>query len=419
MHEPAQIFASIFSAWRRILVAVLLVLGMFPANPALAQEAEFQQFLASFEQKALAAGISSSVYRQAIADVHFDPAIGGRISGQPEFTTPIWEYLDQRVNSGRISRGRAAFDANKALFLRVGQQYGVDPYILAAIWGIETDYGAVLNNSGLIKPIVPSLANLVFAERGRVAQDEAEFISALALLQRSGLSSSQLVGSWAGAIGHLQVNPGVILRFGTDGDGDGKVDLHRSLADALATSAQLLRSFGYLPGTDWGFEVEVPSGVDLLLATREEMRPVSFFAERGVKRVAGRQFSDPDEPVFLYLPAGLNGPKFLMTKNYLVLKDYNFSDSYALSVAHLTDRLKGAGQFVQPWPRQTQFPNRSQRVAIQQWLKDLGFYSGEVDGRIGPISQRAYQFFQSRIGVPADGFITLESYNLLQRAVGQ
>ncbi|MCB9994428.1 MAG: lytic murein transglycosylase [Hyphomicrobiaceae bacterium] len=401
------------------LASAVLWLWLFLAATAMAQEAGFRQFIASFEQKAMAAGISRDVYRAAMADVHFDPAIGARIAGQPEFTTPIWDYLDQRVSSGRIARGQRAFEANRDLFSRIGGRYGVDPYILAAIWGIETDYGSVLDNGSLIKPIIPSLANLVYAERGRVAADEAELIAALTLLQRSGMVSQQLVGSWAGAIGHLQVNPGVILKFGTDGDGDGRIDPHHSLADALATSAELLRSFGYVPGVDWGFEVELPPGFDLLLATREEMRPISFFADRGVKRVAGRQFSNPDLPVFLYLPAGLSGPKFLMTKNYLVLKDYNFSDSYALSVAHLTDRLKGGGTFVQSWPRATQFPNRAQRVAIQQWLKDLGFYTGDVDGRIGPVSQRAYQFFQSRIGLPADGFITLESYRLLQQAVGQ
>lgn len=394
---------------------LLLVLLSFSAH---AQQAEFQTYIGEFERRVIAEGVSSQTYRAALLGVAYDPAIARRISGQPEFTTPVWDYLDGRVTQSRIQNGQRAFNRNKDLFVQIGQRYGVDPYVLAAIWGVETDFGAVLGNRSLIKPIVPSLANLSFQRRGRVALDEAEFIGALKLLQLRNLSSAQLVGSWAGAIGHLQVNPNVLLDHGADGDGDGTINPHTSLADALATSANLLKSFGYRSGVDWGFEVDVPQGFDLTLATRDELRPISFFAQRGVSRVAGREFSDLSEPVFLYLPAGLSGPKFLMTKNYLTFKDYNFSDSYALSVAHLTDRIKGGKSFVQSWPRDTQFPNRAQRVEIQQWLKQLGFYAGDVDGRIGPISQAAYQKFQSRIGRPADGFITLEAHRLLRQAVG-
>ena len=208
-----------------------------------------------------------------------------------------------------------------------------------------------------------------------------------------------------------------LIKSGTDGDGDGIINPHVSLADALATSAVFLKSLGYKSGTDWGFEVKLPAGFDYSLATRNEMRPVRFFASIGVVRVKARKFADLDEPVFLYIPAGKDGPKFLMTANYLVLKAYNFSDSYALSVAHLTDRLKGSGSFVVAWPVATKFPNLKQRVAIQKWLKRLGYYQGEVDGRIGPISQEAYQRFQLKSGLVPDGFITLSSYGLLQQAV--
>src|SRR5690606_22118215 len=187
--------------------------------------------------------------------------------------------------------------------------------------------------------------------------------------------------SWAGAIGHLQVNPSNVLPNGTDGDGDGRIDLHNSLADALATSAKFLRQLGYQPGIDWGFEVSLPAGFDYLLADRDQLRPISFFAERGVTRVSGRAFSDLRTPDFLYIPAGTGGPKFLMTANYLVLKGYNFSDSYAMAVAHLTERLKGGGPYVTPWPRTTVFPNLAQRQTIQQALKALGLYQGAIDGR--------------------------------------
>lgn len=402
------------------IVLAALCLGLALCAPAAAAPVEsFDAFLRTFEAKAIAAGVSRETWRRATNGLTPDPAVPDLVETQPEFTTPMWDYLDKRVTEGRISRGRAAIEKQAGLFTEIGRQTGVDPYILGAIWGIETDYGAVLGNSKLIRPIIRSLATLVHQRRGRLAEDEADFIAALKLLQREGLAPEQLVGSWAGAIGHLQVNPSNVIAHGLDGDGDGHVDLHRSLADALATSAKFLLDLGYQPGLDWGFEVEVPAGFDYLLATRETLRPISFFVERGITRVRGRAFADTTTPVFLYAPAGQNGPKFLMTGNYLVLKGYNFSDSYALSVAHLTDRLKGGGSFASGWPRDTKFPNLSQRKAIQQALVRLGLYDGVVDGRIGPISQAAYARFQAAQGLVADGFITYRSYEELLAAAPQ
>jgi membrane-bound lytic murein transglycosylase B len=398
---------------RRLFLALLLIL----TTPATAAPTEsFDAFLRNFEPKAIAAGVTRETWRAATDGLTPDPAVPKLVETQPEFTTPMWDYLDKRITSGRIERGQAAIGKNQSLFEAVGKRTGVDPYILGAIWGMETDYGAVLGNKKLIRPIIRSLATLVHQRRGRLKEDEADFIAALLLLQRNRTAPAALVGSWAGAIGHLQVNPSNVIVHGSDGDGDGAVDLHNSLSDALATSAKFLLDLGYQPGLDWGFEVDVPEGFDYLLATRDELRPVAFFAERGVRRVKGREFKALDTPVFLYAPAGASGPKFLMTANYLVLKGYNFSDSYALSVAHMADRLKGGGEFVASWPRKTQFPNLAQRKAIQQALIWLGLYEGVVDGRIGPVSQAAFAKFQASRGEVADGFITLHSYEELKAA---
>ena len=397
-------------------IALVLSLVLLAA-PALAQPVEsFDAFIANFRAKALAAGVSAATYDAAMGGMTPDPRVPDLVTAQPEFTTPMWDYIEGRVTSGRIERGKAAIARNQALFASVGQAYGVDPFVLGAIWGMETDYGAVLGNAQLIRPIVRSLATLVHQRRTRLVEDEADLIAALLLVQQGPLDGHSLVGSWAGAIGHLQVNPSNVVAHGTDGDGDGRVDLHNSLADALATSARFLLALGYQPGLDWGMEVVVPEGFDYLLATRTQMRPVSFFAERGVTRVAGRQFADRNVPVFLYVPAGKDGPKFLMTQNYLVLKGYNFSDSYAMSVAHMTDRLKGGGGFVDDWPRNTVFPNLAERKAIQQALTQLGLYSGAVDGRLGPISQEAYARFQAAQGQVADGLITRSAYEALAAA---
>jgi membrane-bound lytic murein transglycosylase B len=394
----------------RLAAFVVLLLTLLPVS---AHAESFTEFLRAFETKAVEAGVSRDVYRAATNGLSPDPNIPKLVETQPEFTTPIWDYLDKRITDDRIARGKKAMDANRALFEAAGKRYGVDPYILGAIWGVETDYGTVLGNTKLIKPIIRSLATLVFQKRGRLKLDEADFIAALLLVQRGPLDARHLVGSWAGAIGHLQVNPSNVIAHGADGDGDGRVDLHGSLADALATSAKFLLDLGYARGTDWGFEVRVPADFDYLLADRETLRPISFFVERGIARVSGRPFADESTPVFLYAPAGKDGPNFLMTGNYLVLKGYNFSDSYALSVAHLADRLKGGGEFAQSWPRRTKFPDLKQRQTIQAALKQLGLYDGVVDGRIGPVTQAAYARFQASRGEIADGFITHKSFEAL------
>lgn len=395
-------------------LAVFFVLLM--TAPAMAQPVgSFADFLAALRPEALSSGVSATSYDAIMGGMKPDPRVPKLVETQPEFTTPVWDYIETRVNAARVERGRAALSRQAELFSAIGARYGVDPYLLGAIWGIETDYGAVLGNDSLIRPIVRSLATVTYQHRSRYAEDKADLIAALRLAQANGGVSP--VGSWAGAIGHLQVNPTNVLAHGSDGDGDGRIDLHNSLADALATSASFLIHLGYQPGVDWGFEVVLPEGFDYLLADRDQMRPIGFFADRGVMRVSGRAFSDLRTPVFLYVPAGKDGPKFLMTGNYLVLKGYNFSDSYAMAVAHLTDRLKGGGAYVTPWPRNTVFPNLAQRQTIQQALKALGLYQGAIDGRLGPITQAAYARFQASQGQIADGFITKAAHDALVAAV--
>jgi len=398
-------------------LGLALTILVATALPGFAQPVEsFESFLRNFEARAVAAGVSRETYRAATAGLTPDPQVPNLVENQPEFTTPVWDYIDKRVSADRVARGRKAIEAQATLFSAVGRHFGVDPYLLGAIWGIETDYGTVLGNGKYIRPIIRSLATVVHQRRSRLKEDEADFIAALELVERGPRDAGNLVGSWAGAIGHLQVNPSNVLAHGTDGDGDGVVDLHASLADALATSATYLLALGYRPGLDWGFEVELPQGFDYALATRERYETVGFFADRGVTRVEGRPLPDRSVPVFLYVPAGQHGPKFLMTPNYLVLKGYNFSDSYALAVAHMADRLKGSGSFASPWPRDTQFPNLAQRKAIQEALKALGLYQGGVDGRLGPVTQQAYARFQAARGEVADGFITRNSYEALAAA---
>ena len=400
---------------QRKLALLVAFLGL--TSPAFAQPVEsFESFIKNFEATAVAAGVTHETYAKAMYGLTADASVPELVTSQPEFTTPLWEYIDKRVNEWRIGKGKEAIAQNQALLTATGQKYGVDPYLLSSIWGIETNYGRVLSDPQYIRPIIPFLATLVHQRRVRLEGDTADLIAALLLVQRGPLDATQLIGSWAGAIGHLQVNPTNVIKYGKDGDGDGAIDLQNSLADALATTAEFLLGLGYKPGLEWGYEVNVPDGFDYLLAKRDQVRPISFFADLGVAQVGGAAFSDTSIPVFLYAPTGAKGPKFLMTNNYLVLKGYNFSDSYAMAISHLQDRLKGRGEFITAWPRDTKFPNLEQRKAIQEALIKLGLYEGLVDGRIGPVSQAAYAKFQASKGEVADGFITLHSYEELVAA---
>ena len=287
---------------RRLAAALgFALLGMMPAS--LAHAEDFSAFIARFEQKAVAAGISRELYRSLTAGLTPDPRVPNLIAAQPEFTTPIWDYLDGRVSERRIAAGRTAYAANKSLFEAIGTHYGVDPYVLAAIWGVETDFGAILDNAKLIRPIVPALATVSAQRRGRVAEDEAELIAAMRLIQDHGWTNDTLVGSWAGAIGHTQLIVSAVLKYGTDGDGDGRVNPQTSLPDALATTARYLLGLGYVTGHDWGYEVIVPDGFDLLLATRESLRPVRFFTERG-HCASGRTAIHRSRRGRLFVPAG-------------------------------------------------------------------------------------------------------------------
>ena len=402
---------------RAALIALTLMLtGVPPAFAAPTQT--FPDFIKSYEAKAVAAGVSPAVYEKATAGLTPDPRIADLLVAQPEFSTPIWSYLDVRVSDTRIANGKTKLKEYAKLFAAVKRKYGVDPGILAAIWGIESNYGAVLSNTKFIWPIVRSLATLCWQHRARWEKDEAEFIAALTLVQRGPLDANTLVGSWAGAIGNFQTDPTKVLLYGTDGDGDGKVDLVDSFPDALATAAVHLRGLGWTPGIDWGFEVTLPKRFDYLLADRTKLRPISFFIHHGVRRANGRPFPKPKTPVFLYIPAGKDGPKFLLTGNYLVLKGYNQSDSYALAVSHLADRLKGSGEFHAKWPRDTKFPDLEQRKEMQSALIKLGLLEGKADGLLGPATQAAYAKFQASRGEVADGFLTLSAYDELAKAAG-
>ena len=260
------------------------------------------------------------------------------LDGQPEFTKSFWDYLDLLVNDARIARGRALLEKYRATFDAVERAYGVDRYVIAAIWGVETNYGTL----GGDRPVIRSTATLACIGR-RQNYFREEFLSALEILQRGDVKPDRLVGSWAGAFGPTQFMPTAFKRYAVDFDRDGRRDVVDSVPDLIASTANNLKKDGWVSGQTWGYEVVVPANFNFLLADRARKMPIRDWERYGLARPGGKPFPRPDDRAFLLIPAGVQGPGFLMLPNFRVIMRYNPAEAYALAIGHLADRLRGGG----------------------------------------------------------------------------
>ncbi len=354
--------------------------------------------------QAQAKGISPDIIRQSVAGLSPDPDILLGASGQPEFIKPIWEYLDATVSDARINTGRSKLIEWAHVLDAIERGYGVDRHIVLAIWGIESSYGAVLDDPTVVKSVIRSLATLACRDPNRVDLWREQFFAALRILERGDIALDRMTGSWAGAMGHTQFMPTTYLTHAVDFDGDGRRDIWGNVSDALASAANYLRASGWRSGERWGYEVELPQGFDYTLADDMTNRPVSEWARLGVRLAWGGAFPSDDEKVVLTLPAGARGPAFLLLPNFRVLLQYNNSTAYALSVGHLADRLRGSGAFVRPWPREDRTLTVSERTELQVLLERRGFAVGSHDGRVGPKTRAAIRAYQGSRGLAPDGY---------------
>jgi lytic murein transglycosylase len=321
------------------------------------------------------------------------------LDGQPEFTKSFWDYLDLLVNDDRIAKGRALLAKDRATFDAVERAYGVDRYLIAAIWGVETDYGSLVGE----RPVIRSTATLsCVGRRQRYFRDE--FIAALEILQRGDLKPGQLVGSWAGAFGPTQFMPTAFKRYAVDFDHDGRRDVVGSMPDIIASTANNLKKDGWVGGQTWGYEVVVPANFNFMLADRHRVMPIREWERYGLRRPDGKPFPRPDDRAFLLVPAGVQGPGFLMLPNFRAIMRYNPAEAYALAIGHLADRLRGGGEFAQHWPRYERVLSRDERLELQQLLARHGYDVGEPDGMLGARTRAAIRDFQTRIGRVPDGF---------------
>jgi membrane-bound lytic murein transglycosylase B len=361
--------------------------------------AEFPQCLERLWPQAARRGVSRATFDRHTRGLEPDLRIMDFMDAQPEFTRAVWDYLDMLVSEARIQRGREMLTAHRATFDAVERAYGVDRHFIAAIWGVETNYGDISGS----RSVVRSTATLACIGR-RQDYFRDEFVASLQILQRGDLTPEQLVGSWAGAFGNTQFMPTTFLRHAVDFNGDGRRDVVGSIPDVVASTANKLKRTGWTSGQTWGYEVVLPSGFDYGLADRSRELSLAEWQRMGVRRAGGQDFARPRDNAFLLLPAGARGPAFLMLGNFRAIMRYNPAEAYALAIGHLADRLRGGEPFVQSWPRDEQVLSRSDRLELQRRLAARGFDIGQPDGRLGPRTRAALRSFQASAGLPADGF---------------
>jgi len=373
-----------------------------PHNPA------FDRWVDGFRTRARAAGIEASTLDRAFAGAAYLPKVIERDRNQTEFTLSIGDYLGRAASDTRVANGRDAATQRAAILRAVETRFGVEARYVAAVWGMESNYGTNRGDTH----IVSALATLAHEGR-RGAFFEEQLIAALRILQNGDTDPENMTGSWAGAMGHTQFIPTSYESFAVDFTGDGRRDIWSDdPTDALASTAAYLAKHGWITGQPWGVEVVLPDGFDFTRAA-DSMMP-SDWARLGIRDVQGRPVPDHGTAKLL-LPGGAQGVAFLTFKNFDVIKRYNNSDAYALGVGHLGDRIGGAGPFAGRWPEGERSLKRAERQELQSLLTARGYSTGGVDGMIGPNTVKAIRAFQIAAGLDADGHPSVHLLTRLRR----
>jgi lytic murein transglycosylase len=370
----------------------------------------FERWVAAFRTTALAAGIDEQTLRTAFDEARYLQRIVELDRAQPEFTRSVWDYLDSAVTAQRVTQGQ-----DKLLQLRnetdaAASRYGVPPSVVVAIWGVESNFGSNYGNV----PVIDALATLGFEGR-REEWARGQLLAALKILQNGDIARARMIGSWAGAMGQTQFLPSVYLAHAVDADGDGRRDIWDSMADVMASTANFLAHSGWQANQPWGVEVRLPPEFDVGRADAELRQSSAQWATEGVQTVDGAPLPELADASVL-LPAGARGPAFLVGPNFRAILRYNNSNSYALAVGLLAQRLAGGPGVQAAWPRDLPALTRSQLLAMQTALNQRGFPSGTPDGMMGPATRDGVRRYQRSIGLPADGYPTLD---LLQRLQAQ
>ena len=392
------------------------VTSLIVALPLMATHAhadvKFEAFIQTLWPKVQAAGISRSLFDSAFAGITDpDPAVLKLAQTQPEFTSTTSAYLDKAVTPIRIDTGKQMQNKEATLLSAIEKKYGVDRHILLGIWGMESNFGKDEGSMSVMR----SLATLIYAGRKKEYARE-QLIAAFKILKKGSRTPSSFKGSWAAAMGHTQFIPTSYLSYAVDWTGDGMKDIWGSKEDALASTANYLAKAGWKSDRPWGWEVSLPKGFNKALIGRTKWRTVAEWMKLGIAPANGGKFKATQADAFVMIPQGIDGPAFLVTKNFLAIMDYNLSHSYALAVGHLGDRIAGGSPFVGSWPEINVDLTFAQRVDLQKRLSRLGFETGGSDGRFGARTYEAIIAYQKSVGLPLDGKPSLKLLERMQSA---
>jgi lytic murein transglycosylase len=389
---------------------LLTALGVIAASGAFvaSARADFASCVGSLRAQAARSGISAKTLDIAFNGLTPDTKVLDFQKQQPEFKTPVWDYVDGLVDDGRVADGKAAMAREGRALARAEEQYGVSRYMLAAIWGVESNFGQEMGK----RPLVQSLTTLACLG-DRANYFRSELMATLKIIDRGDVPAEKLNGSWAGAFGQTQFMPSTFLRLAVDFEGDGRRDIVDSAPDALASTANYLVKAGWRRGVAWGFEVKVPASYSGP-SGRKARQSMSFWAARGITRLDGRPLGEGDAA--LLIPAGRGGPAFLVTRNFDVVYSYNAAESYTLAACVLADRLGGGRGIVTAWPTDDPLLSREGRKELQALLQRRGYdIGGDPDGHVGTKSKAAIADFQQKAGLEVNGRASVKVLAALKR----
>lgn len=407
---PPSNLAVVVSVRPAMRIAAAVIRSPAPVA-APVDDAGFRDWLRDFSRRARAEGIGQRTLARAFDGVSLNARVIERDRNQSEFSRTLWDYLDSAASAARISNGRAALREHREVLAEIEQRYGVEAEIVAAVWGLESAYGAYRGSV----PIIEAMATLAYEGRRRDFF-ETELMAALRILEAGDIGPDEMQGSWAGAMGHTQFMPTSFLAHAVDFTGDGRRDIWGDdPADALASTARYLSENGWTHGQPWGLEVVLPEGFDFSQSGERVRRPAAYWNRLGVRLADGGGRVPNHGPASILLPAGHSGVALVIYDNFHVIETYNPADAYVIGVGHLADRIAGGPAFEGDWPREDRALTNDERFELQRRLTAAGYSTERIDGIIGPLTIQAVREYQAAEGLVPDGYASEALLRRLRR----
>lgn len=391
------------------MLLLFLAAPWFDSQARADPQADFELWLQGVKAEAVAEGLPAEQVERSLAGIRYVPSVAHQDANQAQAVESFWGYLNRRVTPAHIARGQALAQEHAQILAKVQQAYGVPPAIVVAIWGLESAYGTVQGKF----PVIDALATRAY-ERPSALWLRAHLLAAVRAIVRFGLTRAQMTGSWGGAMGQPQFMPAAYIDYAVDFDGDGRRDIWNSLPDVFASIANHLAQSGWVRERLWGREVLLPAAFDFGLADGETVRPLAEWAKLGITRATGQPLPAEGQGR-VFLPSGRFGPALLLYDNFDVIKRYNPSSYYAISVGYLGDQIAARPPFVAKQRADEPKLTRAELIELQQRLQKFGIETGVADGFLGDKTRAALRDYQRRQRLPADGFPTPQVLAHLRR----